>query len=102
MRETDRAKSQDQTSEQGCKDHWHGGSGLPKGQRLHGADDHWPTRLIENGRLGTSSAGLRAPAKTNRSGCFSESTTAPNPPMEIPTMARFWRPVATGNFASTS
>lgn len=63
---------------------------------------HCPIRLTENGRLGTSIAGLSAPANTNRSGCLSERLTAPKPPIEMPIMARFGLPTAAGHLPSTS
>ena len=53
---------------------------------------------MENVRRGTSIAELSPPTKMNSSGCCSASFTAPKPPIEMPTIARFQRPGATGNF----
>jgi hypothetical protein len=63
---------------------------------------NWPQRLKLKRRLGTSMAGLMAPAKAKRSGRARASLMAVNPPMETPTMARFSRVLAAGNRDSTS
>ena len=47
-------------------------------------------------------AELNPPTKASNPGWRIASVTAPKPPMETPTMARFERPAAAGNLPSTS
>jgi hypothetical protein len=75
---------------------------LPSGPKMVRNCQDCSARRSVKRRQGTSIAGLIAPANTNNSGRDRASLTASYHPMETPTMARFVRPSAAGNRASTS
>jgi hypothetical protein len=75
---------------------------LPQGPKMELCCRHWEILFTENGRLGTSIAGLIPAAKENRSGWLNASFTAPKPPIDTPTIARPDRSRSAGNLLSTS